>query len=52
VRFGYKCVVDQELGQALPHQFQDGLGVVDGKVRYAIPVRSEASLSSVTRRRR
>jgi hypothetical protein len=37
VRFGYKCTVDEELGEALPHQFQDGLGVVEDKVRYVIP---------------
>ena len=27
-----------ELGQALPRHFQNGLGIVDGNVRYAISV--------------
>lgn len=44
VRFGYKCTVDEELGQALPHQFQAGLGIVEGRVRYAIPSPKKGTL--------
>lgn len=37
VRFGYKCAVDEQLGAALPHRFDNGLGLMEDRVRYAIP---------------
>jgi hypothetical protein len=44
VRFGYKCRVGEELGQALAHRFEAPFGLVDDRARYVIPPPSKGRL--------